>query len=147
MRLTSENFSWQICQNTKFKVVSHLPSQCTLTTSGILHLHGPCCGMLRKLKGGQPSFESPKSVSFASQMGAGYTGWKKRYLQQEKRHIGIILYTHIMWSNHSGRPVRLHRGGYGTVIAQSRTWYAPRNIWVTGLGETGLISEVNEVCC
>ena len=64
-------------KNTKFKIVSHLPSQCTLTTSCMLHLHGPCCGMLRKLKGDKPSFESPKSVSFASQMGAGYTGWKK----------------------------------------------------------------------
>jgi hypothetical protein len=52
--------------------------------------------MLRKLKGDQPSFESPKSVSFASQMGAGYTGWKKEISATGKKHIGIIMYTHIM---------------------------------------------------
>ena len=65
---------------------------------------------------------------------------KRDICNRGKKHIGIIMYTHIMWSNHSGRPVRLQwdRGGYGTVIAQSRLWYAPRNIRVTGLGETGL---------
>ena len=88
MRLTSENFSWQN--------MSKIPnSQCTLTTSCILHLHGPCCGMLRKLKGDQPSFESPKSVSYASQMGAGYTGWKKEISATgEKTYRNNYVYTY-----------------------------------------------------